>query len=124
MVDLQIATQVRQVFYKTYDSWTNVPPYFRHSQLPGHMLARNKSLELCFGGKVPLAGYLRPVKEGMSPIDLMNDEFHSNIMKMLKKQLFPLNSHRDKEKKYFTYQREKSKFKKKQKKRFMSSAQN
>ena len=49
-------------------------------------------MKVCLGGEVPLAGYLRPVREGMSPTDLMNDEIPANIMEMLKKTIFPLNS--------------------------------
>ena len=79
-------------------------------------------MDVCLGGEVPLAGYLRPAREGMSPTDLMNDEIAANNMKMLKKTLFPLNSSLvGTKKKHITYQG-KSKFKEK-KKQFRSLTQ-
>ena len=49
-------------------------------------------MKLCFGGKVHETSYLLPVKRGLHPTDVINHGFHTNIMKMLKKAFFPLNS--------------------------------
>ena len=63
-------------------------------------------MKLCFGGKVHETSYLLPVKRRLPPTDVINHGFHTNIMKMLKKAFFPLNSSQNvTEVKHLKYQR-------------------